>query len=170
MTDLNNQQTDQVISSKVTTSRLDKMYNNFVRITDWVINGKASKYSMPKALAWLFDTTEVNQSEINELKSLISTLQGDLVNKEQKITALDNTLKSVNASLADLVQTLNNNVPAPAPAPAPAEDELADLDDAVPSSPNEQAIKVSAEAVNAGDIDPTSYAALDAEISNLLQN
>ena len=82
--------------------------------------------------------------------------------------------------------------PAPQPTPAPVEvvevvEELVDLDDvasteppsggvsAVPSltpsaqvSPNEQAIQVSAAAVGAGNIDPASYATLDAEIGALL--
>ena len=76
--------------------------------------------------------------------------------------------------------------PAPQPAPAPVEvvEELVDLDDVVSdnadlvtgeqvvahpaTSPNEQAIQVSAEAIGAGNIDPASYQALDAEIGALL--
>ena len=193
------------ISEKVTTTLLDRMYNNFVKITDWVMKGKESKYPMPKALAWLFDTTESNQSEVAELKSLVGTLQQNLVQKEQRLAQLDTALQGVNAVLKQVVDAVNAQhqqapaitqtqtevaseplvvaTPAPQPAPAPVEvvEELVDLDDVVNEqvapapvapqpavSPNEQAIQVSAEAVGAGNIDPTSYQALDAEIGALL--
>lgn len=186
------------ISEKVTTTLLDRMYNNFVKITDWVMKGKESKYPMPKALAWLFDTTESNQSEVAELKNLVGTLQQNLVKKELRIAQLDTALQGVNAALKQVVDAVNAQqtqnpvapepvvtTPAPQPAPAPVEvvEELVDLDDvtgeqvvaqtapSVPqpaTSPNEQAIQVSAEAIGAGNIDPASYQALDAEIGALL--
>ena len=190
------------ISEKVTTTLLDRMYNNFVKITDWVMKGKESKYPMPKALAWLFDTTESNQSEVAELKSLVGTLQQNLVKKELRIAQLDTALQGVNTVLKQVVDAVNAQqqapapivtTPAPQPAPAPVEvvEELVDLDDVlsgnadlvtgeqvvaqtapvVPhpaTSPNEQAIQVSAEAIGAGNIDPASYQALDAEIGALL--
>ena len=220
------------ISEKVTTALLDRMYNNFVKITDWVMKGKESKYPMPKALAWLFDTTESNQSEVAELKNLVGTLQQNLVKKELRIAQLDTALQGVNAALKQVVDAVNAQhqqapatfapqtqnpvvpepvvtTPAPQPAPTPVEvvDELVDLDEVmsgnadlvvsgnadlvtaeamskakgeqvvaqtapvVPhpaASPNEQAIQVSAEAIGAGNIDPASYQALDAEIGALL--
>ena len=202
------------ISEKVTTTLLDRMYNNFVKITDWVMKGKESKYPMPKALAWLFDTTESNQSEVAELKNLIGTLQQNLVKKELRIAQLDTALQGVNTALKQVVDAVNAQhqqapatfapqtqnpvasepvVTAPQPAPAPVEvvEELVDLDDVVSgnadlvtgeqvvaqtapvvphpaTSPNEQAIQVSAEAIGAGNIDPASYQALDAEIGALL--
>lgn len=191
------------ISEKVTTTLLDRMYNNFVKITDWVMKGKESKYPMPKALAWLFDTTESNQSEVAELKNLVGTLQQNLVKKELRIAQLDTALQGVNTVLKQVVDAVNAQhqqapepivtTPAPQPAPAPVEvvGELVDLDDVVSdnadlvtgeqvveqtapvvphpaTSPNEQAIQVSAEAIGAGNIDPASYQALDAEINALL--
>ena len=184
------------ISEKVTTTLLDRMYNNFVKITDWVMKGKESKYPMPKALAWLFDTTESNQSEVAELKNLVGTLQQNLVEKELRIAQLDTALQGVNTVLKQVVDAVNAQhqqapapivtTPAPQPAPAPVEvvEELVDLDDVVndnadlvtgeqvvahpATSPNEQAIQVSAEAIGAGNIDPASYQALDAEIGALL--
>lgn len=191
------------ISEKVTTTLLDRMYNNFVKITDWVMKGKESKYPMPKALAWLFDTTESNQSEVAELKSLVGTLQQNLVKKELRIAQLDTALQGVNTVLKQVVDAVNAQhqqapepvvtTPAPQPAPAPVEvvEELVDLDDVVSgnadlvtgeqvvaqtapvvphpaTSPNEQAIQASAEAIGAGNIDPASYQALDAEIGALL--
>ena len=204
------------ISEKVTTTLLDRMYNNFVKITDWVMKGKESKYPMPKALAWLFDTTESNANEVAELKQLITTLQQNLVKKELRIAQLDTALQGVNTVLKQVVDAVNAQhqqapatfapqtqnpvapepivtTPAPQPAPAPVEvvEELVDLDDVVSdnadlvtgeqvvaqtapvvphpaTSPNEQAIQVSAEAIGAGNIDPASYQALDAEIGALL--
>lgn len=184
------------ISEKVTTTLLDRMYNNFVKITDWVMKGKESKYPMPKALAWLFDTTESNQSEVAELKNLVGTLQQNLVKKELRIAQLDTALQGVNTVLKQVVDAVNAQhqqapepivtTPAPQPAPAPVEvvEELVDLDEVVTgeqvvaqtapvvphpaTSPNEQAIQVSAEAIGAGNIDPASYQALDAEIGALL--
>ena len=191
------------ISEKVTTTLLDRMYNNFVKITDWVMKGKESKYPMPKALAWLFDTTESNQSEVAELKNLVGTLQQNLVEKELRIAQLDTALQGVNTVLKQVVDAVNAQhqqapapivtTPAPQPAPAPVEvvEELVDLDDVVSdnadlvtgeqvvaqtapvvphpaTSPNEQAIQVSAEAIGAGNIHPASYQALDAEIGALL--
>lgn len=196
------------ISEKVTTALLDRMYNNFVKITDWVMKGKESKYPMPKALAYLFDTTESNQSEVAELKSLVVTLQQNLVKKELRIAQLDTALQGVNTALKQVVDAVNAQqqqapatfapepivtTPAPQPAPAPVEvvEELVDLDEVVSgnadlvtgeqvvaqtapvvphptTSPNEQAIQVSAEAIGAGNIDPASYQALDAEIGALL--
>lgn len=185
---------EQNLSPKVTPALLDRMYNNFTKITDWVIKGKESKYPMPKALVWLFDTTESNANEVAELKSLVTTLQQNLVQKEQRITALDGALQNVNATLKQIVDAVNTQqAPAtfapqtqnPVLAEPVASTELpsggtsavpktgeqsqnASLTPPVQVSPNEQAIQVSAEAVGAGNIDPASYAALDAEIGALL--
>ena len=169
--------TNQQVSPKVTTALLDRMYNNFVKITDWMIKGKESKYPLPKALSWLFTTTETNEQAIAELTALVTTLQQNLVEKEQSLQTLQNKLALQDKTLQALQQILAEPVapapvaPAPvAPAPvAPVIDELVDLDDvATPASPNEQAIQVSAEAVGAGQLDPANYQALDAEIASLL--
>lgn len=205
------------LSPKVTPTLLDRMYNNFTKLTDWVINGENSKYPMPKALAWLFGTTKKNESDIDELKSLVTTLQKNLVTKEQQIVTLANNIAVIDANNKELAKQLSDlvtqqaqvsqpvapvqvQVQAQAPQPvvvepvepvqvavqaqapvAPVVDELVDLDDVATAqapqapepvttsvSPNEQAIQVSAAAVDAGNIDPASYQALDAEISNLL--
>lgn len=149
---------EQNLSPKVTPTLLDRMYNNFVKITDWVVKGKESKYPMPKALAWLFDMTEQNTNEVAELKQLVTTLQSNLIEKEQRITALDGALQNVNVTLANFIsrleqgdisvmnsqavtgvalQTQNPVVSepvAPTPQPAPVvevTDELVDLDEVV---------------------------------------
>lgn len=182
--------TNQQVSPKVTTALLDRMYNNFVKITDWVIKGKESKYPLPKALSWLFTTTETNEQAISELTALVTTLQQNLVEKEQSLQTIQNKLASMDSALQRLQTPTEPAAPTPvaptpvaptpvapapvAPAPvAPVIEELVDLDDvttpATPDiSPNEQAIQVSAEAVGAGQLDPASYQALDAEIASLL--
>lgn len=186
----NTAQNQAALSEKVTPPLLDRMYNNFVKMTDWVVKGKESKYPLPRALAWLFDTTEQNTNEVAELKNLVGTLQQNLVQKEQRITALDGALQNVNNTLKHLADAMVVQqqtpiasepvvtTPAPTPQLVPVVDELVDLDDVTGAgtdtqaqtavSPNEQAIQVSAEAVGAGNIDPASYQALDAEIGALL--
>ena len=166
---------EQNLSPKVTSTLLDRMYSNFTKITDWVIKGKESQHPMPKALAWLFDTTEQNTNEVVELKQLVTTLQANLIEKEQRIIALDGALQNVNATLVNFINVMNSQTVtgagAPTPQPEPVIEpviELADLDDAPAVSPNEQAIQVSAAAVGAGQLDPASYSALDAEINSLL--
>lgn len=200
MTDQTQQPTR--LSEKVTTKSLDIMYNNFVKITDWVVKGKESQYPLPKALAWLFDTAENSANEVAELKQTITSLQTENISLRQQLTSVEATLQGVNVSLKSVVdavnaqhqqdpatfapQTQNPVVPepvAPQPTPVVVVDELVDLDDVASEpavaqhapvapqpavSPNEQAIQVSAEAVGAGNLDPVSYQALDAELNNLL--
>ena len=192
---------EQNLSPKVTPTLLDRMYNNFAKITDWVIKGKESQHPMPKALAWLFATTETNANQVAELTQLVTTLQQTAAQKNGEIEQLKQALANVNTTLAGVVDAFNGQqptvaprhavqapvaqvqpqvqvvvaTPAPQPEPAPVI-ELADLDDVVDTpatatqavSPNEQAIQVSAAAVGAGQLDPASYSALDAEINSLL--
>lgn len=211
------------LSEKVTPQRLDTMYGNFVKITDWLIKGKQSQHTMPTPFGALFDAAELVQAQqatIVEQGNVIGGLQQRLAQQDGRITALENTLQAVNQTLTQLVeianaqaqqqvpqgnfapQTMNPVVAQHAHAQQPASvqqeqvtEELADLgavtqpaqqpapvqQQAVsptnqgsqaelvrPASPNEQAIQVSAAAVGAGNIDPASYAALDAEIGALL--
>jgi len=190
------------LSEKVTPQRLDTMYNNFVKMTDWLLKGKQSQHAMPAPFAALFDTVElvqVQQTVIAEQNNVIGGLQQRLAQQDGRIAALETTLQAVNQTLTQLVeianaqaqqqvpQTMNPVVAQPAPVqqapvqqPAPVQqepvtEELADLGAVTQPapvqqavSPNEQAIQVSAAAVGAGNIDPASYAALDAEIGALL--
>ena len=178
----------QNLSPKVTPALLDRMYTNFAKITDWVIKGKESQHKMPNALAWLFDTTKQNADEVAELTKLVTTLQATAVQKNGEIEQLKQALAQVNNTLSSVVEALNTQHVNTAPAqkvqpqvqpqvqpkaPEP-EIELADLDAVATTpvvqdvSPNEQAIQVSAEAVDAGQLDPASYSALDNEIQSLL--
>ena len=165
------------LSEKVTPQRLDTMYGNFVKITDWLIKGKQSQHAMPTPFGALFDTVELVQAQqtvIAEQNNVIGGLQQRLAQQDGRIAALETTLQAVNQTLTQLVEIANaqpapvQQAPVQQPAAVqqePATEELVDLG-AV--SPNEQAIQVSAAAVGAGNIDPASYAALDAEIGALL--
>ena len=42
------------LSSKVNSDTLDLMYNNFLKIVDWVVRGKDSQFPMPGALSQAF--------------------------------------------------------------------------------------------------------------------
>ena len=187
------------LSDKVTPQRLDTMYGNFVKITDWLIKGKQSQHAMPASFAALFDAAELVQAQqtaIAEQNNVIGGLQQRLAQQDGRIAALETTLHAVNQTLTQLVAIANAQAqpaqaqPAQAQAqpaqaqPAqvqqePVTEELADLGAVTQPvqqpapvqqaiSPNEQAIQVSAAAVGAGNIDPASYAALDAEIDALL--
>lgn len=217
------------LSDKVTPQRLDTMYGNFVKITDWLIKGKQSQHPMPAPFAALFDMTELVQAQqvtIVEQSNVIGGLQQRLAQQDGRIATLEATLQAVNQTLTQLVeianaqaqqqvsqdnfapQTMNpvatqpiQQAPAqPQLAPVqqePVTEELADLgafesvptqpvpvqqavsptsptsqglqaEPVRPANPNEQAIQVSAAAVGAGNIDPASYAALNAEIGALL--
>ena len=183
------------LSDKVTPQRLDTMYGNFVKITDWLIKGKQSQHAMPASFAALFDVAELVQAQqtaIAEQNNVIGGLQQRLAQQDGRIAALETTLHAVNQTLTQLVAIANAQAqaqPAPVqqepvqqPAPVqqePVTEELADLGAVTQPvqqpapvqqaiSPNEQAIQVSAAAVGAGNIDPASYAALDAEIGALL--
>lgn len=189
------------LSEKVTPQRLDTMYGNFVKITDWLIKGKQSQHAMPAPFAALFDTVELVQAQhatIVEQNNVIGGLQQRLAQQDGRTAALENTLQAVNQTLTQLVeianaqahqqvpqgnftpQTMTPAVAQPAPVQQePVTEELADLGAVTQPaqqpapvqqavSPNEQAIQVSAAAVGAGNIDPASYAALDAEIGALL--
>lgn len=214
------------LSEKVTPQRLDTMYGNFVKITDWLIKGKQSQHTMPPPFAALFDAVERSETLVETLHAhrvtlteqggVIGGLQQRLAQQDGRIAALEKTLQAVNQTLTQLVeianaqaqkqvpqgnfaaQTTSDVVAQPTQQPTPVQqepvtEELADLgavakptqqapvqqavsptnhypqaEPALPVSPNEQAIKVSAAAVGAGNIDPASYAALDAEVGALL--
>lgn len=48
---MTNQVPNTQLSSKVNSDILDLMYNNFLKIVDWVVRGKDSQFPMPGALA-----------------------------------------------------------------------------------------------------------------------
>ena len=51
---MTNQVPNTQLSSKVNSDTLDLMYNNFLKIVDWVVRGKDSQFPMPGALSQAF--------------------------------------------------------------------------------------------------------------------
>lgn len=167
---------EQNLSPKVTPTLLDRIYTNFTKITDWLIHGQKSKYPMPNALAWLFNTTAENSTKLDELTNLVTTLQATAVQKNGEIEQLKQTLAATQAILANVVEATNTQQVQQVQQVQQAEPEptieLVDFDDVVGAgaeSPNEQSLKVSAEAVGAGQLDVDSYKSLDDEIGKLLE-
>lgn len=207
------------ISSKVTDQTLDIMFNNFTKMTDWVINGEESQYPMPAPYKALFEgarLVKAQQTLIAEQSQVIAGLQETVIKFNAKAETADKAISNLNEAVqslltavkeqADTIAKLNEQLekvqaeptprkrktkaektepvsettsvttPEPVATPEPVM-VLADLDSVVstpaPSvatsvSPMEQAIQVTAQQVNAGELDPTSYQALDSEIASLL--
>lgn len=213
------------ISSKVTDQTLDIMFNNFTKMTDWVINGEESQYPMPAPYKALFEGARLvkeQQALIAEQSQVIAGLQETVIKFNTKADTADKAISNLNEVVqslltavkeqADTIAKLNEQLekvqaeptprkrktkaekvepisettpvvtPEPVATPEPSVTHepvmtLADLDSVVstsapsvatPVSPMEQAIQVTAQQVNAGELDPTSYQALDSEIASLL--
>lgn len=219
------------ISSKVTDQTLDIMFNNFTKMTDWVINGEESQYPMPAPYKALFEGARLvkeQQTLIAEQSQIIAGLQETVIKFNTKADTADKAISNLNEVVqslltavkeqADTIAKLNEQLekvqaeptprkrktkaekvepvsettpavtPEPSVTPEPVSEPtsvvtpepvmvLADLDSVVstpaptvatPVSPMEQAIQVTAQQVNAGELDPTSYQALDSEIASLL--
>lgn len=213
------------ISSKVTDQTLDIMFNNFTKMTDWVINGEESQYPMPAPYKALFEGARLvkeQQALIAEQSQVIAGLQETVIKFNTKADTADKAISNLNEVVqslltavkeqADTIAKLNEQLEkvqaeptprkrkakaekvepvsetTPAVTPEPVSEPtsvvtpepvmvLADLDSVVstpapsvatPVSPMEQAIQVTAQQVNAGELDPTSYQALDSEIASLL--
>lgn len=213
------------ISSKVTDQTLDIMFNNFTKMTDWVINGEESQYPMPAPYKALFEGARLvkeQQTLIAEQSQVIADLQEKVIKFNAKADTADKAISNLNEVVqslltavkeqADTIAKLNEQLekvqaeptprkrktkaekvepvsettpvttPEPVSEPIPVATPepvmvLADLDsvlstpaptEATPVSPMEQKIQVTAQQVNAGELDPTSYQALDSEIASLL--
>lgn len=201
------------ISSKVTDQTLDIMFNNFTKMTDWVINGEESQYPMPAPYKALFEGARLVKEQqvlIAEQSQVIAGLQKTTIELNGKVETADKAISNLNEVVqslltavkeqADTIAKLNEQLEKVQAEPTPRKRKtkaektepvsettsvttpepvmvLADLDSVVstpassaatPVSPMEQAIQVTAQQVNAGELDPTSYQALDSEIASLL--
>lgn len=74
---------------------IQTMYNNFVKITDWIIKGSASQYPMPGALAEATDKLEL----VGDALDAITTLQ-DTVRAQKE--ALDKHAVTINALITEV--------------------------------------------------------------------
>lgn len=148
------------ITEKVTAQRLDIMYSNFVKITDWLIKGKNSQHPMPPAFTSLFDgladvqelteTLKKQQALIHEQNNIIGALQKRLAQQDGQIAALERAAKNASETLTQLVNLANDQaladmtptksttqaqVETTLPAPEPEAEELADLSYPIPEVP-----------------------------------
>lgn len=106
------------LSQNVTPEILDRMYNNFVKMTDWLIKGKESQYPMPAPYAALFDSVAVAQKAGEQAAAaaqLVTTLQKENIELRQKVGALETTLGSINQTLAALIETQKQAQTQPVP-------------------------------------------------------
>lgn len=176
------------ITEKVSAEKLDLMYANFAKLVSWLQQGSKSPYPMPQTLTvarqMLIDTdkrAKQNHDEIATLKAQVQAQTAEIAN----LTAL---LQELNKTLTELVssqqekpkRTRKAKTEEPeALAEQPAQPEMGDLGDLSAPQPDaagnlqpevqdEEQINLLAADIDAGDVNPTSLAALETEISNLL--
>lgn len=171
------------LSQNVTPEILDRMYNNFVKMTDWLIKGKESQYPMPAPYAALFDSVAVAQKAGEQAAAaaqLVTTLQKENIELRQKVGALETTLGSINQTLAALIEAQKQAAqtqpvpevtdaqpvvaePTPAPQPEPAVAQasvavLADLGDVQPAQTGNWAPTQSVETHVPAQVSPNEQA------------
>lgn len=181
------------ITEKVSAEKLDLMYANFAKLVSWLQQGSKSPYPMPQTLTvarqMLLATDKLakqNHDEIATLKAQVQAQTAEIAN----LTAL---LQEVNKALTELAasqqekpkRTRKAKEPEAAdeqpaqPAQPEPQPEMGDLGDFTAPQPdaagnlqsevqNEEQINLLAADIDAGDVNPTSLASLETEISNLL--
>lgn len=102
-----NQPTNQQLSSKVNSQTLDVIYNNFVKITDWILKGDKSQYPIPEGAFLNTMVASANNAQelasaVRDAVSLVSSLQSRLNAAEQKNTILENKIDALSTKLARL--------------------------------------------------------------------
>lgn len=189
----------------------NRVYNNFVKITDWLINGTNSQHKLPPAVQSFLDTYNAQTAQVQELTNLVTSLQQTVVTLREENSQLRIALQTTQNAVETVVNHIQgtqqieqpqqvHQEPVPQPAPEPvaqpepqpvASAELIDLDslDATPApqpvaqpapqpvaqpapqpTVTSEQVKVSAEAIGAGQLDAASFAQLDADINKLLES
>lgn len=176
------------ITEKVSAEKLDLMYANFAKLVSWLQQGSKSPYPMPQTLTvarkMLIDTdkrAKQNHDEIASLKAQVQAQTAEIANLTALLQELNKTLTELAASQQEKPKrTRKAKTEEPeALAEQPAQPELGDLGDLsapqpdpagnIPQAAQDEAeINLLAADIDAGDVNPTSLAALETEISNLL--
>lgn len=181
------------ITEKVSAEKLDLMYANFAKLVSWLQQGSKSPYPMPQTLTvarkMLIDTdkrAKQNHDEIATLKAQVQAQTAEIANLTALLQELNKTLTELAASQqekpkrtrkAKEPEAADEQPAQPAqPEPQPEMGDLGDLSapqpDAAgnlqPEVQGEEQINLLAADIDAGDVSPTSLAALETEISNLL--
>ena len=178
------------ITEKVSAEKLDLMYANFAKLVSWLQQGSKSPYPMPQTLTvarkMLLATDKLakeNHDEIATLKAQVQAQTAEIANLTALLQELNKTLAELAASQQEKPKRsrkakepeADDEQPAQ-PEPQPEMGDLGDLSapqpDAAgnlqPEVQGEEQINLLAADIDAGDVNPTSLAALETEISNLL--
>lgn len=180
------------ITEKVSAEKLDLMYANFAKLVSWLQQGSKSPYPMPQTLTvarqMLIETdkrAKSNHDEIATLKAQVQAQTAEIANLAALLQELNKTLTELAASQQEKpkrtrkAKTEEADAPVEQlaqPAQPEAQLEMGDLGAPQPDTAgniqpevqNEAEINLLAADIDAGDVNPTSLAALETEISNLL--
>lgn len=180
---MTNQVLNTQLSSKVNSDTLDLMYNNFLKIVDWVVRGKDSQFPMPGALSQAFaalDTAIHRAAAANDIAA-------QAIARAEAAEKHADALRADVAALLARVEALETAAPAEKPkrtrkpkeekpaeeaaAPAaspitPAAPELPTMADLGAPAPQQQAAVQSAGAVQA-QVPPQLQTSADEEAISL---
>lgn len=108
---MTNQFPNTQLSSKVTSDTLDLMYNNFTKIVDWVIRGKASQFPMPEGLANAIDAmnTAIHRA------AAANDIAAQAIARAEAAEKHAETLRADVAALLSRVEALETAAPAEKP-------------------------------------------------------
>ena len=99
------------LSSKVNSDTLDLMYNNFTKIVDWVIRGKASQFPMPEALAQAFAALDMAIHRA----AAANDIAAQAIARAEAVERHAEALRADVAALLARVETLESAAPADKP-------------------------------------------------------
>lgn len=108
---MTNQVPNTQLSSKVNSDTLDLMYNNFLKIVDWVVRGKDSQFPMPWALSQAFaalDTAIHRAAVANDIAA-------QAIARAEAAEKHADTLRADVAALLARVEALETAAPAEKP-------------------------------------------------------
>jgi hypothetical protein len=108
---MTNQVPNTQLSSKVNSDTLDLMYNNFTKIVDWVIRGKASQFPMPGALA---QAIEVLDAALHRAAAA-NDIAAQAIARAEAAEKHADTLRADVAALLARVEVLESATPAEKP-------------------------------------------------------
>ena len=182
------------ITEKVSAEKLDLMYANFAKLVSWLQQGSKSPYPMPQTLTvarqMLIETdkrAKQNHDEIVTLKAQVQAQTAEIANLAALLQELTKTLTELAASQQEKPKRtrkakepeVTDEQPAQPESQPQSQPEMGDLGDLTAPQPDtvgnlqpevqdEEQINLLAADIDAGDVNPTSLAALETEISNLL--
>lgn len=182
------------ITEKVSAEKLDLMYANFAKLVSWLQQGSKSPYPMPQTLTvarqMLIETdkrAKQNHDEIVTLKAQVQAQTAEIANLAALLQELTKTLTELAASQQEKPKRtrkakepeVTDEQPAQPESQPQPQPEMGDLGDLTAPQPDtvgnlqpevqdEEQINLLAADIDAGDVNPTSLAALETEISNLL--